>query len=267
MRIKKLKSIFFLGVVLLTTLLACKKEQPAMNEAEDPCECASEVSADFEIREALLNGGPVSQNEFTLTDHILENKRAFFKAKLDNADYTWYIGVDVEHDQEIDRYFTDQWAGTNIPITLVVKKEPNLLCFPDDDGYDSITKVMHVYPRCDTNHLEGEFRIAEVGTQDSFDIKLNIRGGFENNVFLPNSCFGLDFYNYDGQGGECVMNSNFEIVRNYRFFRLSNPPNSNCTSMNIIRSELDLSDKFYFHYNYRDENNNLITLNTQGRKL
>lgn len=264
---KSFKIILTLATVCVVILLACKKEQPGMQNAEDPCECASEVSADFEIREALLNGGAVSQNEFTLTDHILENKRAFFKAKLDNADYTWYIGIDEENDQEIDRYFTDQWAGANIPVTLVVKKEPNLLCFPDDDGYDSITKIMHVYPRCDTNHLEGDFRIAEVGTQDSFDIKLNIRGRFNNNVYTPTECSGLDFYNYDREGGECVMNTNFEIVRNYRFFRLSNAPNSSCTPMNIIKCELDLNNKFYLHYNYRDVANNLITLNTKGRKL
>ena len=37
---------------------SCKKEQPDLPEIQDPCECASEVTADFTIREKLVPPWP-----------------------------------------------------------------------------------------------------------------------------------------------------------------------------------------------------------------
>lgn len=266
---KTLIKILLVISAFLFVLFSCKKEQFEIKKTADPCDCASEVSADFEILEHLQNGIADHLNVFTPTDHILGNKRATFRAKLGGAEYRWYIGIEELDQREVNRYFPEQLAGQAIPITLVVKKEPNKICFPNDDGYDSITKIMNVYDRCDTNHLEGNFRIAEVGSIDSFDVKLNIRGGFENNVFVPDQCNGIDFYNYDKQGSECVMDRNFEIVRNYRYFEISSGPdfNSNCTSIYINSCELDLNNVFSFHYQYKNQNSDYVNLITKGRKL
>jgi hypothetical protein len=266
---KTLIKILLLTSVFLIVLFSCKKEQLEIKKTADPCECASEVSADFEILEHLRNGVIDELNVFTPTDHILGNKRVSFRAKIDDAEYKWYIGVEELDQREVNRYFPEQLAGQSIPITLVVKKDPNKICFPNDDGYDSIVKFMNVYDRCDTNHLEGNFRIAEIGTKDSFDIKLDIRGRFDNNIFEPTVCSGLDIYNYDSQGSECVMDKNFEIIRNYRYFKISSGPafNSNCTSIFINSCTLDFNNKFSFHYQYKDQNSNNITLITKGRKL
>ena len=56
MRIRNI--IIFTGLTLAITLLACRKIQPDFDvAATDPCDCASEVSADFVIEEYA---GPVS---------------------------------------------------------------------------------------------------------------------------------------------------------------------------------------------------------------
>jgi hypothetical protein len=125
----------FLAALILT--LACKKEKPELNISDhDPCGCASEVSADFDIYELVST----QDDDFeTLTDHILDDRYAKFVAKEENAEYTWYIGSQTFNTKEASRYFSRDWIGYNIPITLVVQKTPNSTCFPNDDGYDSIT--------------------------------------------------------------------------------------------------------------------------------
>ena len=220
--------------------------------AKDPCDCASEVSADFEIREALNNGAP-SINMYTVTDDILANKTAYFKAKLDDAEYTWYIGADVETEQETSKYFSDQWAGSTIPITLVVEKEPNTNCFPNDDGYDSITKNMRVHDQCDTNIMEGTFRVAEKNSTDSFDIAFDIELAYTApGVFSNDDCRRLDFYNYDGNGSNCI-GYDHNVSRNYREIRTSlfstygGSPND-CDQVFVRECTIDLNSKFYLRY-------------------
>src|SRR5690554_4902010 len=124
-----MKTLFKILILTVFTALffwACKKEQPEILNAEDPCECANEVSADFKIEES---SGTVLQY-LTETDTVFKNKRVYFTAQEDDATYTWYIGIEEFTDQSVFRYFDDTWAGTNIPITLVVEKEPNAACFP-----------------------------------------------------------------------------------------------------------------------------------------
>jgi hypothetical protein len=200
MRIKKLKTILTLALVAIATLLACKKEQPEMKEAEDPCACASEVSADFVIEE---NTGPVS-GLWIETDTTLHNKRVRFRALEEDAEYTWYIGLDVETDQAPWKFFSDQWIGHDIPITLVVKKEPNNTCFPDDDGYDSITKTFHVSPYIidhgwnediELGTIEGTYRVFSEELNDSIDITVNVHN--------LSSSPSMGIKNFNGSGLDC----------------------------------------------------------------
>jgi len=269
---KHYKTLMYSAIMLLM-VFACKKEQPAMNgNAKDPCDCASEVSADFEIREALNNGAP-SINMYTVTDDILANKTAYFKAKLDDAEYTWYIGADVETEQETSKYFSDQWAGSTIPITLVVEKEPNTNCFPNDDGYDSITKNMRVHDQCDTNIMEGTFRVAEENSTDSFDIVFDFELAYAApGVLSPDNCSRLDFYNYDGNGSNCIGYDN-TMQRNYRAFQRATFSNwggdsYECGDIFIRKCYFDLENQFYLDYEFWNPNDQEATkYKVFGRKL
>ena len=199
---KSFKIILTLSTVCVVILLACKKEQPGMQNAEDPCECASEVSADFVIEE---NTGPISAL-WIQTDTTLHDKEVRFRALEEEAEYKWYIGSDEFETQIASRYFSDQWIGYDIPITLVVKKEPNITCFPNDDGYDSITKTFHVskypvYHGTDQNiehgGLEGTYRVIGNELLDSIEVTLNFRDFFGVRTF--------DVGNPDGSGINCVV--------------------------------------------------------------
>lgn len=197
----KYYKILTYSVLSLFMVFSCKKDQPEMKEAKDPCDCASEVSADFEIWEG---SSQVPNPRQTLTDTVYKDKTVEFRALEEDAEYTWYIGTDIESGQITWKYFPDQWAGSTIPITLVVKKEPNKTCFPDDDGYDSITKTFHISDYwivdgqdIDMGPIEGVYRVKSPHLSDSFDVEFYGDRNFQNeNMF--------NIINYDGEGSSCI---------------------------------------------------------------
>ncbi|PKR79719.1 hypothetical protein CW751_13420 [Brumimicrobium salinarum] len=270
---KTLLKFLLLPFLFLLALFACKKEQPEILNAEDPCECASEVSADFEIREGLINGAAPSINMYTVTDDILTNKTAYFKAKEADAEYTWYIGADIETDRETAKFFPGQWAGSFIPITLVVEKEPNTICFPNDDGYDSITKYMGVHSFCDSSIMEGTFRVAEENSVDSFDIVFDFDLAYAAPGLLSNNdCRRLDFYNYDRNGSNCV-GYDYTMGRNYRAFINGTitdwgGDSWDCKDIYIRKCSLDLEGQFYLDYEFGHPSvGGVIKYEVFGRKL
>ena len=204
--------LVILPLLFLTVLINCKKQQPQINEdIKNPCDCAHEVSADFDIFEV---GGTWSEQ--TLTDTIYHDKYVIFKAKDTIANYTWYIGSEVFNTKEVTKFFDNSLIGQNIPIALVVKKEPNTYCFPNDDGYDSIVKSIYVsqYIINDfTNTLnygpiEGTYRVKSEHKADSFDIVFYTTLNFQNE-----NMFNIE--NYDGEGSNC-LNQALVTGANYR---------------------------------------------------
>jgi hypothetical protein len=256
---KKYKTLLVLTITTLVVLLACKKEKPELNPAADPCACASEVTADFDI----LERNNLDVNFFTKTDHILSNRRAYFKAKEDDAEYTWYLGLDIEETQETFRFFDNTWIGSTIPITLVVKKEPNKVCFPDDDGYDSVVKYMNVYDVCHPHILDGDFIVAEKNSTDSIII------GLHQNEYPPEPhCFTFDFVNYDGNGSVCSGYYN-GVRKNFRAIKSgSDNPFDDCNNAVINLAEINLKNEFVIKFQYREQSGEpLISKEYFGRKL
>ena len=245
---KQYKALIY-TILIVLIVFACKKEQPEIKEAEDPCACASEVSADFDILERFHQGGG---SEYTLTDHVLSHKGVAFRAKEDDAEYTWYIGVDVEHERQTEKFFGSQWSGSTIPITLVVKKEPNKVCFPDDDGYDSITKTFNVYDGCDTHFLDGEYIVAEENSTDSLNLGLIYVP--EANPIMPEFCSYYEVINYDGKGSICEAIYN-RTNRNYRALRSSSGGsyNEGCKAVWINLAEINFNNVFKIDLYYKEE--------------
>jgi len=198
-------------------VLACKKiEQPEMAQLNKECECAKEVSADFVMEER--DGLTVATYKYTNTDTIFFNKNVRFRALETDANYTWYIGNEVLNIQQFERYFGEVLIGQNIPISLVVKKTPNTICFPDDDGYDSITKILHVSQYIistpddyDFGSIESTFRVKSDHLADSFDIKVV----FTRNLNIDPLTQLINIENYDGLGSNCYNNQALR-QRNYR---------------------------------------------------
>ena len=251
-------------------IFSCKKEQPDLPLLQDPCECASEVSADFTIKEKLIAPWPDEHYDtiYTLTDNIIEGKNVFFSAIEPDADYTWYIGAETLHVETFGRLMNT--GGADVDVSLVVRKEPNLNCFPNDDGYDSITKTIQVFDRCDTLLMEGYFRVAEQGTTDSIDIGFNIT---EPLIQPDGNCIMLEVFNYDGLGTDCTVANNSSssgVFVSYRCF-FTNGVIYNCDRVNF-KANLHLDGRFEL-WRTIDENTYIYNPNSTsltkfyGRKL
>jgi len=212
-----------------------------MKKTADPCDCASEVSADFVIEEQLNN---IPHYDWVETDTTLYNKDVQFRALEEDAEYTWYIGLDKFETKEASRYFSDQWIGYDIPITLVVKKEPNKTCFPDDDGYDSITKTFHVskYPiyngtwgNIEHGGLEGTYKVIGDDLMDSIEVTINFRDHFGSRT--------IDIGNPDGSGINCELQNVEKGIRywTYRYVKtIWYTDEDFCTSVGVtIHNQMD----------------------------
>jgi len=261
---KTLIKILLLTSVFFLVLFSCKKDQLEIIKTADPCDCASEVSADFEIIE---RHSQVSNSEMIITDHVLQNsatKEVRFRAKAEDAVYTWYIGQDVEHDRETFKNFGNQWVGSTIPITLVVEKEPNSLCYPEDDGYDSVTKTFNIYDVCHEPYLlEGTFRMASENSTDSFDIDI------EFIEYAPQyDCYSADITNFDGEGSVCSGNY-FSGRKSYRYFQVGGTPSGACESIGAFKAWNHLNDVVEMEYFYRPNGdpNQEVNKHIFGRKL
>jgi hypothetical protein len=200
---KKLKFYTSILLVVLAFAVACKKEKPLLDISDkDPCSCAQEVSAEFVIEERATH---IPEEIWDKTDTTNWDSMVRFTATEQDAQYTWYIGSQVFNTKSVSRFFSEEWKENDISITLVVNKQPNLTCFPDDDGYDSITKTFHVskYPIIDIpNHeiyhpIEGTYRVFGPSVEDSIEVTLNIRNTQLN---VPT----FDIFNPDGTGIACV---------------------------------------------------------------
>jgi hypothetical protein len=213
--------ILSIFALLLVAVWACRKEKPAFDLSDkDPCSCASEVSAEFIIEERATH---IPTDIWDETDTTNWGSMVRFTAKEQGAQYTWYIGSQVFNSRSVSRFFSEEWKENDIPITLVVNKQPNLTCFPNDDGYDSITKTFHVskYPIEDKPNkeiyhpIEGTYRVFGPSVEDSIDVTLNIRF---TGVLVPT----YDIINPDGLGTECISGiSNNPEIRFLSFRRVN----------------------------------------------
>jgi hypothetical protein len=111
----------------------------------DPCYGVEKHILDFSISgDEYLGYNPM------ICDTIFTGSSATFRANLSDAiSYEWKVGTDT-------RVWTNQSFGLSfpiqdstylinnpIPVTLIVEYEPNTVCFPNDDGRDTITKYVH----------------------------------------------------------------------------------------------------------------------------
>jgi hypothetical protein len=178
-----MKNVIKIALLLLVSFAAvmCKKKvQPTLSEINKDCGCAKELSADFLMEE--IGSLSVTFPKLTLCDSIFGDKNVTFTAIEDGASYTWILGLDTVHTKTVTRFFYNWMVGNSYPITLIVRKKPNKICYPYDDGIDTITKMIHVARTGNFDslftqanyHFEGNFRIKSENDLDSIDIQTNL---------------------------------------------------------------------------------------------
>ncbi len=161
---------------LLTTclaillLFACKKEP---KEEPNPCCGETPVKADF----GMMNGTSLTLRFVGFyPDVAFAREFITFKAIPEDpeATYTWYLGSEVITGSTFQRDFspTKTTGENNIPITMVIRKTPNKECFPNDEGYDSITKTITLVDDYCDYLTNGDFKVLFTGAADSSIVRV-----------------------------------------------------------------------------------------------
>ncbi|MFM2041395.1 MAG: hypothetical protein RLZZ493_1984 [Bacteroidota bacterium] len=148
-----MKNTLFLILCAFVLLTSCRKEQPSMNENNN-CDCAKEVSADFQMGEKFGDqfmeldtiAMPIFYNDGNPANFQYETDvYVYFSANIKNAiSYEWQVGANsiTQSTKDFGLYFSDT-IGT-IPVRLIVHAKPNLICFPNDDGVDTVVKYLTI---------------------------------------------------------------------------------------------------------------------------
>ena len=192
------KIITFCALSLL--VFSCKKEQPVMNPLNQGCDCAKEVSADFLMEEMATPIDWPYEPHLTDSDTVYANTNIHFYAKEAGAEYTWVIGAEEVHEREFYRYFSTALIGQTLEMKLIVSKSPNLICLPNDDGKDTLTRYLTIVAReadffsTPNPRFEGVFRLKDDNMVDSVDVTVEILGTSD---LEPDK---IRITNYDGLG-------------------------------------------------------------------
>jgi len=238
--------LFFFLLLVVLSCTRCKEEcddptNPDCPNYVDPCAGHSEVTAIIEIAE---QAAPFFYSQiFEATDIVIDGKNVRFRCPVENAQYTWILGTETIHDQEFMRYFSG-YAGQNISVTLIVQKEPDLACFPNDDGIDTLTTSFYVIDKCEPS-IEGVFRGAwdELPT-DSFNVSILAAPDWDD----PDGvCNGFYISNFSKNNPDSIDVSYYGWRTNYKAYI-----NTDLASVDSFNGYLFLSqDKQHLRAEYK----------------
>lgn len=232
---KEIKSTYCLLILTLLVIVAgCKKDDDtpcddASNPAcpnYDPCYGTNPVSADFEF---LARYGIGSDAEWISETKFPGSPIRFSALDKDADSYTWYLGLDtITGVDVVELDISDLPAGIYSAI-LVLENQPNLNCFPSDDGRDStvhyfekvdfceglfLGKFRGLEPTIDTDSIEIEIQFANINTgvicDDLYNPMLINVLGDDDTLFTSGgyACFSRIFFGGDGSGtlrGEIIV--------------------------------------------------------------
>ncbi|MDX2282673.1 MAG: hypothetical protein NW241_00865 [Bacteroidia bacterium] len=196
---------------LLLLAAACKPCEDWRNpECENyhPCDTLGPVSADFRMEEDyFLHKAPVANS-------IFMNRGLILTASQELDTYEWTIGTDTIRRRTRT---TTVWFGFpagRIDIRLVGTRPPDTLCYPGDDGRDTVWKTVWVEDR-DSLPVWGEYEgysLSNPKRPFTFRLQPEIHpwvGYTAMGYNLPEGCtriFGVDFggsgFEINGGAGE-----------------------------------------------------------------
>lgn len=198
---KKTYHCLLLTLIVIGLGVQCKKKcsDPANPDCEnyDPCYGKKPVSAAFKIQEVVQfstvpEGWGTTMDTDTITTYGVQ-----FTALEDADTYRWIIGRETLATKSV--YRQDFPQGVTYPIQLTVKKKPNLACFPQDDGEDTMTRMMYAGNWMDDSALIGKFKGTVTNPNDTLTIHLAKEpfnsGGIMVRALIP--------YNWGCRGNDC----------------------------------------------------------------
>lgn len=162
---------------------------------------------------------------------------SIFKSNRDYLTYDWQIGSDtnLRHGKTFAITFNKSF-GT-IPVTLIGKRAPNPKCIPNDDGVDTLTKLITIVD-WKASPLIGRYTGSLVSNpKDTFTIEIkadhNITQLQPNKLVLINLFKNCDaIYGIGGIGYK-------QFTSQFNYFS----PSGSCNRKPEIRGAMDLSNQ------------------------
>ncbi len=136
-----MKYIFFISLIALSFMLtSCPDEDPVKL---DPCEGKMPVTAEFTIKQAVSDFTN-DTIKWVETDSVVQVNSVVFEAVGNYESYEWQLGDDpkIKTGKKIFYRFEEPYG--KLKMRLIVKNKPDTLCFPNDDGVDTVNKSFHV---------------------------------------------------------------------------------------------------------------------------
>ncbi|MDP3929921.1 MAG: hypothetical protein ACOVK9_04385 [Bacteroidia bacterium] len=267
---------FIVYMALISLITACRKDIAP----ENPCGNYKNPNADFTMEHTtgerenigtrfedyIWYSNPYINKDTLKTIGIIQFRSEFKDTNI--YKHTWYIGAEVFHDYKAWRNFNSVTPPAIITIHHVIKWKPNMLCNPNETGYDSMSfrfkvsdrlkdfatfgKYRMVYDTlgAPTNQdsVEVEFYRSKRNLKDSIVIDPKIYDGTDNRIkglfalshwpgtgyyVVPSNVFGLD-------------NERF-ISNTYAFFK-------NSSTLGTIQIFLNSQKEAFIEYDTYDPN-------------
>jgi hypothetical protein len=189
MKSKIIITMIILFVVNMVLFNACNKKK--CNDPTDPtCEnydaCyMQETSADFAIYARGVSDAYLYWRNSIEEIDTLYATQMFLATKQKIDSVKWKVGKEINYRFGDSNFvsFGMQRVG-KIDITCIAYRKPNLSCFPNDDGIDTVTKSLFVAP-FETIPVLGKFKgmfLNDPLNLDSFEIAFRTRIGETNCV-------------------------------------------------------------------------------------
>ncbi len=221
-------SVYPLIIALFTFLqFGCEKKKK-----EDPCDNSSNKPAIADFSMGVYSYNACADGGFYHTHDSIEygldtfwDRNIYFKVLTNDYDsIRWIIGnpLNTFSEKEFKLSFVDVPVGETIPVTLRVYKEALDSCYPEDDGWDEITKNLSFEDFPTIEQAFGDFFGSIEGSNplDTFTLKLfdgihepgsellhrlvisNFNNEFSDNILTMNSTFRKHgVYFCTGMGG------------------------------------------------------------------
>ncbi len=236
---------------LITALLiipfACnpKEEIAPIN----PCDGQKEIKATFVMEEYSDDTRLDNFWKYYDTDTSIMNSVRFTALDSTAQSYTWNIGTETE--PRYGKSFTIDFSASRTPkrIRLIVQKKPNKLCFPFDDGLDTIERMLYFVDRNDTNIMPMYGIFKGISTKnEKLPVTVQISkyvspSGFEYNTFTGfNDCTAYI------SGGTLGYRQYTPWEVNVRTFFPNGVMTPRCNLFDVICKLPDNTDSIYVQY-------------------
>jgi len=225
----KLVGFVLLSLAVLCSACSCKRDcqDPTNPKCEnyDPCYGKEKPSAKFVMEESNIE---LVNNGIWIADSVFYGTRIRFGSQYTNSKYkhTWYVGTETFYTPVTPhRNFNSQPRPQYITISHVLEYTPNLQCFPEDDGKDSVAQQFRLIASLnDDFQTYGIYRGALNGSLDSFNVEVisvDINGqqaGFNthhHNVFINFHNNGDSIRSTSGKIAGFLYNHHGYLVSNF----------------------------------------------------